>query len=147
MQESTEVREAVLRFYERVTAGDVDGAAETIADGPDAFVVGTERTGGGRQAWLGSLGAYAGMQLRFEAGPLRAWARGDLGWAYDEPTVSVPDGPGLVTRHTAVLERGADGAFRFLHQHYSFAIPDDVAIEQADGWRGQLRRKEDGNSS
>jgi ketosteroid isomerase-like protein len=138
MQESTEVREAVLRFYERITAGDVDGAAATIADDPGAFVVGTERTGSGREAWLGSLTAYAEMQLRFEAGPLRAWANGDLGWAYDEPTVSVPDGPGLVTRHTAVLERRADGAFRFLHQHYSFAIPDDVAIEQADGWRERL---------
>jgi hypothetical protein len=78
------------------------------------------------------------MQLRFEAGPLRAWASGHLGWAYDEPTVSVPDGPSLVTRHTAVLERGADGAFRFLHQHYSFPIPDDVAIEQADAWRERL---------
>ena len=138
MQESTEVRDAVLRFYERVTAGDVDGAAATIADDAGAFVVGTERTGGGREAWLGSLEAYAEMQLRFEAGPLRAWGSGGLGWAYDEPTVSVPDGPSLAVRHTAVLERGADGTFGFLHQHYSFAIPDDVAIEQADGWRERL---------
>ena len=72
MQESSEVREAVLRYYERVTAGDVDGAAATIADDPGSFVVGTERTGAGREAWLGSLAAYSDMRLRFEPGPLRA---------------------------------------------------------------------------
>ena len=138
MNESIEVRETVVRFYDRLSAGDVEGTAATIADDPAAFVIGTQRIGEGREAWLASVRENAEFGVAFEAGTIRAWAAGDMGWAVDEPTIVIPGGPRLTTRMTAVLRRDPDGAFRLLHQHYSWAVPDEVGMEHAQTWREQL---------
>ena len=138
MQQSTEVRDAIERFYERLSAGDVAGTAATISDDPEAFVIGTQRIGGGREAWLESVGENASMGIAFEAGAIRGWADGDIGWAVDEPTIVLPNGMRLTTRMTAVLERDPDGAFRSVHHHYSWAVPDELAVESVQEWREQL---------
>ena len=138
MDESIEVRAAVARFYDRLSAGDVDGTAATIADDPGAFVIGTQRIGEGREAWLDSVRENAEFGVAFEAGTIRAWAAGDMGWAVDEPTIVIPGGPRLTTRMTAVLRRDPDGTFRLLHQHYSWAVPDEAAMEHVQAWREQL---------
>lgn len=138
MDESIEVRDALARFYERLSAGDVEGTAATIADDAGAFVIGTQRIGEGREAWLDSVRENAEFGVAFEAGTIRAWAVGDMGWAVDEPTIVIPGGPRLTTRMTAVLQRGADGTFRLLHQHYSWAVPDEVGMEHVPTWREAL---------
>src|SRR5919198_1298497 len=138
MQESGEVRETVERFYERISAGDVEGTSATIADDPEAFAIGTQRIGGGREMWLDAVRENAAMGVVFEPGRIRAWAAADMGWAVDEPTMVLPNGLRLTTRMTAVLRREPDGTFGLLHQPYSLAIPDDFAMEHAAGWREQL---------
>lgn len=139
MLQSTEARDVVVRFYERLSAGDVDGTSATIADDQEAFVIGTQRIGHGRGPWLDSVRENAQMGVRFEAGTIRAWAEGPMGWAVDEPTIVLPDGARLPTRMTAVLRREPDGALRIVHQHFSWAVPDDVAMEHASAWHTQLR--------
>lgn len=138
VRQSSEVREAVERFYERLSAGDVEGTAATIEGDPEALVIGTQRIGAGREAWLESVRENAEMGVAFEAGPIRAWAEGEMGWAVDEPTIVLPDGTRVPTRMTAVLRREPGGSFRLLHQHYSLAVPDELAVEQANAWREQL---------
>jgi ketosteroid isomerase-like protein len=138
MEQSNEVREAVSRFYERLSAGDVDGTAATITDDAEAFVIGTQRIGGGREQWLDSVRENAQMGIRFQAGEIRAFAEGDMGWAVDEPSIVLPNGVGLRTRMTAVLRRERDGRFRLVHQHYSWAVPDEVAMQHVHEWREQL---------
>jgi len=61
-----------------------------------------------------------------------------MGWAVDEPTIVLPGGTRLTTRMTAVLRRGLNGDFRLLHQHYSWAVPDEVGMENAQAWREEL---------
>jgi ketosteroid isomerase-like protein len=138
MQQSSEAADAVKEFYERVSAGDVEGASATIAGDPAAFVIGTQRIGGGREPWVDSVRENAAMGVRFEAGDVRAYENGGSAWAVDEPSLVLPNGMRLTTRMTAVLERDDGGAFRLVHQHYSWAVPDEVAMEQATGWREQL---------
>ncbi len=138
MQQSSEVRDAVVQFYERLSAGDVEGTSAAIASDEGAFAIGTQRMGTGRAAWLESVRENAAAGIVFEAGPIRAWALGDAGWAVDEPTIILPDGTRVPTRMTAVLRREADGVFRLLHQHYSFAVPDEVGVVSATAWREQL---------
>jgi len=72
MNESIEVRDAVARFYERLSAGDVEGTAATIAEDQGAFVIGTQRIGEGREAWLDSVRENAEFGVAFEAGTIRA---------------------------------------------------------------------------
>lgn len=138
MEESGEVRGAVARFYERLSAGDVEGTDATIDAEGGAFVIGTQRIGGGREPWMDSVRENAEMGIKFEAGNLRAFAQGDMGWAVDEPSVVLPDGTRLAMRMTAVLRRDADGVFRSLHHHYSWAVPDEVAMGEVASWREQL---------
>lgn len=101
-------------------------------------MIGTQRVGSGREAWLESVRENAQMGVVFEAGTVRAWAEGGMGWAVDEPTIVLPNGVRLPTRMTAVLRREPDGRYRILHQHYSWAVPDEVAMEAAQTWREQL---------
>ena len=106
MQESQEVREAVELFYERLSAGDVEGTAGTISVDEGSFVIGTQNIGTGRSAWLDSVQETATYGIAFEGGAIRGFAEGEMGWAVDEPTIVLPDGARLTTRMTAVLRRG-----------------------------------------
>lgn len=138
MQQSNEVRAAVERFYERMSAGDIEGTSAAIADDPEAFVIGTQRLGSGREAWMGSVRENAAIGVAFNPGNIRAWAEGDTGWAVDETTIALPNGVAFIMRTTFVARRESDGVFRLLHMHASWAVPDEVALEQAPAWRDQL---------
>lgn len=138
MQESQEVREAVELFYERLSAGDVEGTAGTIAADQAAFVIGTQKIGGGRAEWLDSVQENATYGIAFEGGAIRGFLEGEMGWAVDEPSIVLPDGTRLTARMTAVLRREDDGVLRLVHQHYSWAVPDEVGMASVQAWREQL---------
>jgi hypothetical protein len=132
MQQSADVREAMLGFYNRFSAGDVTSFAQGITSWDDAFVIGT-----GPQEWLDGRTAWvAGYQeqitaipgIRMEAGDPRGYAEGTLGWAADRPSIVIPGGPTIPTRLTAVL-RLEDGAWKLVNAHFSIGVPDDVAME------------------
>jgi ketosteroid isomerase-like protein len=138
MQESSDVARAVQAFYERMSAGDVDGAAATLSADPDTFAIGTQRVGAGRSEWLQSVRENAAMGVRWVTGGLRAWAVGDAGFAVDDTSAVLPDGTRLTMRMTAFLAREDDGAFRIVNMHFSWAVPDEVAMPQVGAWREQL---------
>ncbi len=137
MQRSEAVAAAARAWCERMSAGDVDGVRETIADDPEAFAIGTQRIGAGRDAWLESVHEMTQMGVQWAWSELRAWETDDAGLAVGELTASVPDGPTLPMRSTAFLVRDDDG-FRIFHMHFSWAVPDEVAMPQVSLWRDQL---------
>lgn len=138
MEQSEEARNAIALFYERLSSGDVEGTSATIVADAEAFVIGTQSIGTGREPWLDSVRENAQMGIVFEAGAIRAWADGPMGWAVDEPTIVLPNGMRLGMRMTAVLRRESDGVLRIVHQHYSWAVPDEVAMGHVQEWREQL---------
>lgn len=138
MQESQEVREAVELFYEKLSAGDVEGTSRTISADEGSFVIGTQNIGGGRAGWLESVQENATYGIAFERGTIRGFAEGEMGWAVDEPTIVLPDGTRLTARMTAVLRREDDGVLRLVHQHYSWAVPDEIGMANVQAWREQL---------
>ena len=132
MQQSAEVREAMLRFYQRFSAGDVAEFAQGITSRDDALVIGT-----GPQEWLEGRATWiAGYQeqiaaipgLRMEAGEVCGYAEGALGWAVDRPIFVLPDGTSISARATAVL-RLEDGAWKLVNAHFSIGVPDDVLMD------------------
>ena len=138
MQESIDVARVVEAFYARMSAGDVEGAAACLVEDPRTFAIGTQRIGPGRDEWLESIRGNAEMGVRWETGGLRAWEAGDGGFAVDETSAVLPDGMRLTMRTTAFLTRDADGSFRIFNMHFSWAVPDEIAMPRVTQWREEL---------
>ena len=137
MQHSQEVAATVEAWYERMSAGDADGAAALLVDDAETFAIGTQRIGPGRDEWLESISQMTEMGVRWSSGALRAWKAGGAGFAVDEITAVVPNGPALPMPMTAFLV-SSDGGYRIFNMHFSWAVPDEVAFEQVDAWRSAL---------
>jgi ketosteroid isomerase-like protein len=137
MQDSQAVEAAVKAWCERMSAGDVDGVAAMLADDPEAFAIGTQRIGSGRHAWLESIGEMAQMGVAWSTSDVRCWETTDAGFAAGEITAALPDGMRLPMRMSAFLVRDRD-AFRIFNIHFSWAVPDEVALPQLESWREQL---------
>ncbi len=71
--------------------------------------------------------------VRIEAGNLRGYADGPMGFAVDNPSFVIPDGPRLPTRLSAVL-RLEDGSWKLLNAHFSIGVPNEEVFELMDKW-------------
>lgn len=137
MPESTEVRAAMVRFYDRFSAGDVGAFAQGIAEGEDVFVIGTDpgEWQDGRSTWIAGYHEQvtAVPGIRMETGGLRAYAEGTVGWAADRPAFVLPNGFRIPTRLTAVLRQEA-GAWQLVNAHFSIGVPNDELVDLVQRW-------------
>jgi len=132
MHESISVRDAMLRFYDRLTAGDVAAFESLVSDHPATVVMGTapgERVTEPERLRFGFEAEGVGMT----AGPLVAFEEGTLGWVLDEPVMSYPDGSRIAVRLTAVLLKENPG-WRIVHMHVSVAVPDAEVADLQQRW-------------
>ncbi len=132
MDESTAVRDAWLRFCDRLSAGDVDSFDELVSSHPATVIVGTapdERVTERAALRYGFEAEGIGFQ---PANPV-AYEDGALGWAIDEPTFVFPDGSAMRTRVTAVFHQ-TDGAWKLVHMHASVGVPDDEVVALQQRW-------------
>ncbi len=133
MDESAEVRDAVLEFYRGVTEKQVERFDELVSSHPATLVIGT------------AIGEWVTERPRlrfgFEVegvsltpGPRpTGWAEGSLGWFTDEPWFGFPDGSGMRCRLTVVVRR-EDDRWRFVHGHYSVGVPDLEVVALQARW-------------
>jgi ketosteroid isomerase-like protein len=139
MQRSEQVAAVVEAWCERMTAGDAAGAGALLADDPETFTIGTQRIGAGRAEWLSSIEQMTQMGVAWAASGMRAWAvDGGGGFAAGEITATLPDGTALPMRATAFAVRDDGGDFRLFNVHFSWAVPDEVAMPQVGAWHEQL---------
>jgi hypothetical protein len=132
MHESEAVREGMLGFYERFSAGDPDAFADGISEAPGVSVIGSGPDEGhdDRADWIAAYEqGVAAAGLRLEGDDPRGYEEGSLGWGIDRPAFVLPDGGRLPTRLTAVL-RHEDGEWKVVHLHFSVGVPDQDAIER-----------------
>jgi ketosteroid isomerase-like protein len=133
MEQSAGVREGILRFYERFSAGDASAFAAGLAQVEGVSVIGTGPGEGhdNRDDWIST---YAQMMqgemvgTRLEGREPRAYEEGTLGWGVDEPRFVFPDGSRLATRLSAIL-RHEEGEWKVVHLHFSVGVPDEQAME------------------
>jgi ketosteroid isomerase-like protein len=132
MRQSTSAIEAMLHFYDRLSAGDVASFDRVVAaDAP--LVIGTAPG-----EWVTERDR---MRFGFEAEGVRldtggsalAYEEGSMGWVADEPVFSFPDGSGMKTRLTAVFRREGDD-WALVHMHVSVGVPDEVVLELQQRW-------------
>jgi ketosteroid isomerase-like protein len=130
MHASEAVRQGILGFYERFSAGDPDGFAAGLADTVGVSVIGSgpEEGHDAREDWIRTYReGIAAAGLRLEGLDPRGYEEGTVGWGTDRPSFVLPDGSRLPTRLTAVLRREGD-EWKVVHLHFSVGVPDEEAI-------------------
>ncbi len=139
MRRSTEVRDALLRFYEVFSAADPERFAQVIAqeNDEDVSVIGTDPGdwAEGREQWIAAFETMTQVMegVRLEAGEEpQGYEEGSMGWAFDRPRAVLPDGP-ISTRLTGVV-RQEEGEWRFVHVHLSVGVPDEEVVELQKKW-------------
>lgn len=127
MEESAGVREAMLRYYDRASAGDAASFDQLVSREQASMIIGTapNEWHGDRDGWKA---AFPPQGLRVGAGDLRAYEEGSVGWLADQPSFVLPDGTAVRTRATAVMRR-EDGGWKLVQAHVSIAVPDEQAVE------------------
>ena len=137
MQQSEGVNDAMLQFYERLTAGDVASFDRLVSSDPATLAIGTAIGEWVTERDRLRFGFEAeGMGIEPGSRPT-AYERGDVGWFVDEPTYVFPGGAGrMVTRLTAILQR-EDHDWRIVHLHVSVGVPDEEVLELQARWLSQ----------
>lgn len=134
MNESSDVRDAWMRFADRLAAGDVDSFDDLVASDAKS-IIGT--------APGEIVEERAQMRFGFDTegvtltpGDPKAYEEGSMGWVVDEPDFGFPDGSVMKPRVTAVV-RQEDGAWRIVHAHFSVGVPDEEVVELQARWAGR----------
>ncbi len=133
MLQSAEVRDAMLRFYDRLSASDVGSFDELVSQGPATLIIGTAPGEWVTERERMRFG-FETEGFRIEAGEDPAgYEEGSLSWFVDEPTFFFPDGSSMDTRLTAVMHQ-ENGRWKLVHMHASVGVPDEEVVELQRRW-------------
>ena len=135
MQQSAEVRDAMLHYYERLSASDLTSFDELVSQDPATLIIGTAPG-----EWITEReGLRHGFEIegvRFEDKVPIAYEEGSLGWVVDQPTLFFPDGSAIQTRLTVIMHR-EEGRWKLVHMHLSVGVPDEQVLELQQRWTAE----------
>lgn len=131
MENSITLRDAVLRFFDRFSANDVDSFDSIVTEGETLFI------GTGPDDWFTDRErlrrGFAAEGFLMEPQHLEAWEEGSVGWAVDEPIMRDPKVGPIRTRFSAVFRREG-GSWKLVMSHLSVGIPDDEVVDLQRRW-------------
>jgi len=134
MKTSGDIKQALLRFYDRRSAADTS-SFESIVSKEVKIVLGT--TEGewflDREKLRGDFGKAG---LRVESDSVLGFEEGTMGWAVDKPTLQGPNGYVVKTRLSVVF-RHEDGEWKIVHMHFSVGVPDEEVVALQKKWLSQ----------
>jgi adenylate cyclase len=129
MEQSDELRDLTLRFYEAAATGDLPFFERHVSRQEGAVFVGTDPNEWweGFEAFVEAMRAQSeamgGMQI--VAGQLQAYQEGGIGWVIDrDASFRLPDGTEIPFRNTVVFRR-EDGEWKLVHEHASIGIRNE----------------------
>ncbi len=135
MRQSEGVREAWLRFCERLSAGDVASFDELVSQEPAALIIGTAPGEWVTERERMRFG-FETEGLRLEAKDPVGYEEGSLGWVVDQPAFVFPDGSVMQARLTAVMHQ-EEGRWKLVHMHVSVGVPDEQVVELQQRWTAE----------
>jgi hypothetical protein len=142
MRQSEEVRDAMLRYCDRISASDVASFDELVSQEPATLIIGTAPG-----EWVTERDrlrfGFEAEGVRFEAKDPVAYEEGLLGWVVDQPSFFFPDGSAMETRMTTIMYQEEEGRWKLVHMHLSVGVPDEQVIELQQRWG--LRRVQRGS--
>ena len=132
MHESPDVANALSTFFAKNVEGDSSTFNEVVTREEAVLAIGSTA-----REWFSGQeavrGAYGLEGFVIDPGRIDAWENGDTGWAVARPEFTVPGGPSLRLRFTAVFVR-EDERWKLIHLHGSYPVPDEQAVEHPEWW-------------
>ena len=130
MEQSDELRDLMLRFYEAVNAGDLSFVERCVSRQEGAVFVGTDPN----EWWEGYEPFVEAMRVQEEAigdnGPqivpdrIQAYREGNVGWVIDYDSFQLPDGTDVRFRNTTLFLQ-EDGEWKLVHAHASIGVRNE----------------------
>jgi ketosteroid isomerase-like protein len=129
MEQSAELRDLTLRFYEAATTGDLPFFERHVSRQEGAVFVGTDPNEWweGFEAFVEAMRAQSEAMggMRIVAGQLQAYQEGGIGLVIDrDASFRLPDGTEIPFRNTVVFRR-EDGEWKLVHEHASIGIRNE----------------------
>lgn len=133
MEASTDVRDAVLGFYEGVSTKAIERFDDIVSTHDATLVIGTAPG-----EWVTERPklrfGFETEGITLGAGPdPMGYREGSMGWFVDEPWFGFPGGSGMRTRVSAVVKQEA-GRWKIVHMHFSVGVPDEEVQELQARW-------------
>lgn len=132
MEQSSELKNLILTFYDAASKGDVSRIEGLISGQDEVLFIGSDPD----EWWTSSASLVKAFRTQIEAlggtmaitaGDPQAYCEGTIGWVADRPKFRLPGGAEVSFRLTAVCRREEDG-WKIIHQHASIGVPDEQAI-------------------
>jgi ketosteroid isomerase-like protein len=135
MRQSQEVRHAILRYYDRISASDVASFDELVSEEPATLVIGTAPGEWVTERERLRFG-FEAEGVRLEAKDPVGYEEGSSGWVVDQPAFVFADGSVMQSRLTAVMHQ-EDGRWKLVHMHLSVGVPDEQVIDLQRRWTAE----------
>jgi adenylate cyclase len=130
MEQSDELRDLTLRFYEAVNAGDLSFVERHVSRQEGAVFVGTDpdEWWEGYEAFLEAMRAQeeavGGDGLQIVPEQIQAYREGSVGWVIDHDSFQLPDGTEVPFRNTMLFLQ-EDGGWKLVHAHASIGVSNE----------------------
>jgi ketosteroid isomerase-like protein len=134
MAGTDDMRDLLDRLYDSFNSG--DSAAWTTSVAEDVLGVGSDpdEWWNGRSEVIAVTGTQieemAAEKVHFAGGAPHIVEQGDVVWAVDRPTISLPDGRSTQMRFTLIGSRDS-GQLRIRHFHLSAGVPNEEHVGRA----------------
>jgi ketosteroid isomerase-like protein len=127
MNPSAEIRDAVLRFYQAVGAGDGAALERLFSRQGGVLAVGSDPS----EWWSGYDTIVQAFEPQFRETGIRqvtpanlsAFVEGTVGWAADRRTMRLASGKEITIRETMLFHQ-EDGEWKLVQFHASVAVPN-----------------------
>ncbi len=131
MEQSDELRDLTLRFYEATATGDLSFLERYVSRREGTVFVGTDpgEWWEGFEAFVEAMRAQSeameGGGLQIVSGQLQAYREGNVGWVIDRDALfRLPDGTEIPFRNTLVF-RLEEGEWKLVHGHSSIGVRNE----------------------
>ena len=132
MEQSDELRDLTLRFYEAATTGDLPFFERHVSRQEGAVFLGTDPNEWweGFEAFVQEMRAQSeamgGMQI--VSGQLQAYREGNVGWSIDRDALfRLPDGTEIPFRNSCLFVQ-EDGEWKLIHGHTSIGVRNEELV-------------------
>lgn len=136
LQESPELRDIFLRFYQAMEQGDATIALDLMSRDQGVLAIGTDPNewwtdfAAIERAFTAQVSEMRGAGIRFKPGNPQCYEEGNVGWGADQARILLPNGQQQAIRVTGVFRREGNN-WKMVQSHTSIGMnnTDSLGID------------------